>query len=189
MANVVSYEQLLFNAIKNGQTGKSVYDIWLELGNTGTPQDFLDSLKTPSIIGTTTILATSCILVDGIYKVIIPDENVTVDGEIGTKSKKALAIAFQVELNKLGANLGVDGYIGSGSASKFDKLVGGLKSGLKDNIFVTLWQCVLVAYNFNPLGIDGDFGMGCKSATNKLLKKIGRSEDSNVTGADLNAVL
>lgn len=112
-----------------------------------------------------------------------------VDGEIGNKTKKALAIAFQVELNKLGAKLGIDGYIGSGSAAKFDKLVGGLKSGMKDNIFVTLWQCVLVAYNFNPLGIDGDFGLGCKSATNKLLKKIGRSADSNVTGADLNAVL
>lgn len=45
MANK-SYEELLFNSIKNGQiTVKSVYDIWLELGNTGTPQDFLDSLK------------------------------------------------------------------------------------------------------------------------------------------------
>ena len=42
----VSYEQLLFNSIKNGQQSvKSVYDIWLSLGNTGTPQDFLDSLK------------------------------------------------------------------------------------------------------------------------------------------------
>ena len=41
-----SYEELLFNSIKNGQqTVKSVYDIWLELGNTGTPQDFLNSLK------------------------------------------------------------------------------------------------------------------------------------------------
>lgn len=45
MANK-SYEELLFNSIKNGQQSvKSVYDIWLELGNTGTPQDFLDSLK------------------------------------------------------------------------------------------------------------------------------------------------
>ena len=45
MANK-SYEELLFNSIKNGQkTVKSVYDIWLELGNTGTPQDFINSLK------------------------------------------------------------------------------------------------------------------------------------------------
>lgn len=81
MANT-SYEQLLFNAIKNGQSGKSVYDIWLELGNTGTPQDFLDSLKMPSIIATTTILTTSWILTDGIYKVIISDENVTANSVV-----------------------------------------------------------------------------------------------------------
>ena len=41
-----SYEELLFNSIKNGQQSvKSVYDIWLELGNTGTPQDFIESLR------------------------------------------------------------------------------------------------------------------------------------------------
>lgn len=45
MANV-SYEQLLFNALKNGQTTlRSTYDVWLSIGNVGTPQDFLDSLK------------------------------------------------------------------------------------------------------------------------------------------------
>ena len=45
MANK-SYEELLFNSIKNGQQSvKSVYDIWLELGNTGTPQDFIESLR------------------------------------------------------------------------------------------------------------------------------------------------
>ena len=41
-----SFEELMFNSIKNGQQSvKSVYDIWLELGNTGTPQDFINSLK------------------------------------------------------------------------------------------------------------------------------------------------
>ena len=41
-----TYEELLFNSIKNGQQSvKSVYDIWLELGNTGTPQEFIDSLR------------------------------------------------------------------------------------------------------------------------------------------------
>ena len=45
MANM-TYEELLFNSIKNGQQSvKSVYDIWLELGNTGTPQDFIESLR------------------------------------------------------------------------------------------------------------------------------------------------
>lgn len=43
--NYSSFEELLFTAIKNAASAKSVYDIWLELGNTGTPQDFIDSLK------------------------------------------------------------------------------------------------------------------------------------------------
>lgn len=39
-------EELLFNSIKNGQQPvRSVYDIWLDLGNTGTPQDFIESLR------------------------------------------------------------------------------------------------------------------------------------------------
>ena len=49
MANV-SFEELLFTSIKNGQSTKSVYDLWLELGNTGTPSDFLNSLKGSSAI-------------------------------------------------------------------------------------------------------------------------------------------
>lgn len=45
MANM-TYEQMLFNAIKNGQTElRSAYDIWLALGNVGTAQDFLNTLK------------------------------------------------------------------------------------------------------------------------------------------------
>lgn len=44
--NNKSLEELLFNSIKNGQQSvKSVYDIWLELGNTGTPQEFIESLR------------------------------------------------------------------------------------------------------------------------------------------------
>ena len=125
----------------------------------------------------------------GDYIKEILGNTLTVDGAIGNKSKKALAIAFQVELNKLGAKLDIDGSFGSKSATAFSKLVGTLKYGMKENIFITLWQCVIVAYNFNPLGIDGNFGLGCKSATNKLFTKIGVGKDSTVEGADINAVL
>ncbi len=108
---------------------------------------------------------------------------ITEDGSIGTPDKRALGIAFQVELNKRDANLDVDGYIGTKSAEAFDKLVGTLKKGSK-GIFVTLWQCVLVAHGINPNGIDGDFGNGCTSATNTLFGKIGVSKDASVSGAD-----
>ena len=112
-----------------------------------------------------------------------------VDGKIGDKSKLALGIAFQVELNKLGAGLTVDGKFGTKSATAFNTYVGVLKSGMKNNIFVTLWQCVLVAHNTNPNGIDGDFGAGCATATNGLFAKIGLTKDSSVSGADINALL
>lgn len=110
------------------------------------------------------------------------------DGEFGNNSKLALGIVFQVELNKLGAGLTVDGKIGTKSDAAFDKYVGVLKKGSK-GIFVTLWQCLLVGHGINPNGIDGDFGSGCTSATNALFGKIGISKDASVSGADLNALL
>lgn len=106
MANV-SYEQLLFNAIKNGQTAKSVYDIWLELGNTGTPQDFLDSLKGVSaiVVNGVTITATSWILSDGIYKAIISNENIT--------SNSVVNVSFDSTSLNTAINSGVLGYTNS----------------------------------------------------------------------------
>ena len=111
-----------------------------------------------------------------------------VDGAIGKNSKLALAIAFQVELNKLGAGLVVDGKFGSSSAASFDKYVGKLVKGSK-SIFVTLWQCVLVGHDVNPNGIDGSFGNGCVTATNTLFPKFGLGKDSSVSGSDINKIL
>ena len=111
-----------------------------------------------------------------------------VDGIFGSKSKKAVAIALQVELNKLGANLKVDGLFGSGSASAFTKYVGTLKKGSK-GIFVTLWQCLLVGLGYNPKGIDGISGNGFVNATNLCLKAYGLSPDSVVNASDINKIL
>lgn len=110
------------------------------------------------------------------------------DGKFGNKSKTGLAIAIQVELNKRGASLAVDGLIGSKSATAFDTLVGKLQKNSK-GLFVTLWQCVLVGHGIDPNGIDGIFGNGCASATNTLFGQIGVSKDASVSGADINAVL
>ena len=121
-------------------------------------------------------------------KKVLDGELLEVDGKIGNKSKLALGIVFQVELNKLGAGLKVDGKIGSSSAKAFDKLVGVLKKGSR-GIFVALFQCVLVGHGIDPNGIDGDFGNGCASATNTLFGKIGLTKDASVSGADLNALL
>lgn len=79
MANV-SYEQLLFNAIKNGQEPvKSVYDIWISLGNSGTPQDFIDSLKGvgATTVNNVTIPTSAWVLSNGMYKATVSNENIT----------------------------------------------------------------------------------------------------------------
>lgn len=111
-----------------------------------------------------------------------------VDGAFGAKSKKALAVAFQKELNALGANLKIDGDFGTASQTAFDGKAGTLKLGSK-GIFVTLWQCLLVGWGYDPNGIDGDFGSGCKSATNLLFKANALSQDSSVSGADVNKLI
>lgn len=111
-----------------------------------------------------------------------------VDGILGTNSKRGIAIAMQVELNKLGANLTVDGKFGGKSSTAFTKYVGTLKKGSK-GIFVTLWQCLLLANNLDPRGIDGIMGDGCVKATNDLFAKINLSKDSIVSGADINTLL
>lgn len=79
MANV-SYEQLLFNAIKNGQEPvKSIYDIWLSLGNTGSAQDFLNSLKGAGVVVVkeVTIGSSDWVIYNGKYKATIVNENIT----------------------------------------------------------------------------------------------------------------
>ena len=106
MANK-SYEELLFTAVKNGQTAKSVYDIWLELGNTGTPQDFLDSLKGSSAttVRGTTIPASVWVANGNIYKAVISDENVT--------SNSVVNVNFDTASINAAINSGVLGYTNS----------------------------------------------------------------------------
>ena len=104
MANA-SYEQLLFNAIKNGQTAKSVYDIWLEVGNTGTPQDFLDSLKgVPAVIETTTIPTSIWTLTNDNYKAIISNENANANSVVNVNFDSS-------SINTILSNNGIIGYV------------------------------------------------------------------------------
>jgi len=112
----------------------------------------------------------------------------TVDGMFGAKSKKALACAFQCELKALGAKITVDGDFGNKSQVAFYDYVGELKKGSK-GIFVTLWQCLLVGLGYNPKGIDGIAGNGFVSASNQLFKATNLSQDSSVSGVDINALL
>lgn len=109
MANK-TYEELLFTAMKNGQTAKSVYDMWLEMGNTGTPQDFLDSLKGTSAttVRGATILTTDWVASGSIYKVTIADENVTADSVVNVNFDAA-SINAAINSGVLGYTSSIDG--------------------------------------------------------------------------------
>lgn len=106
------------------------------------------------------------------------------DGKIGRNSKHGITVAMQVELNRLGANVTIDGYFGPACATAFQTYVGTLKKGSK-GIFVTLWQCYLVGHNYNPNGIDGIFGSGCVRATHQLITDTGLRNNSTVTAIDI----
>lgn len=51
-------EEAINNAGTEGKEGKSAYEIWLEQGNSGTEQDFLDSLKGADAVIDLTKIAT-----------------------------------------------------------------------------------------------------------------------------------
>lgn len=118
----------------------------------------------------------------------VTGNKLVVDGILGSKSKKAIAIAFQVELNKLGAKLEIGSYFVESSSKAFDRYIGTLKLNSK-GIFVTLWQCLLVTNGLDPKGIDGIFGKGCITATNLLFEKYKIDKDSQVSGSDINKLI
>lgn len=110
MAN--TYEQLLFNAIKNGQQSvKSVYDIWLELGNTGTPQEFIDSLKGSSasyITTGVTVPISAWVSYEGIYKATISDTNITTETVVNVNFNQA-SLATAINSGVLGYTNTING--------------------------------------------------------------------------------
>lgn len=112
-----------------------------------------------------------------------------VDGMFGPNTRKGIAKAYQIELNRLGAGLDVDGFFGGLSAKAFDKYVGCLKQGQNQNIFCTLWQCTLVGFGYKPNGIDGWFGSGCATATNLIFKHTGLPQDATVHSSDIDKLM
>lgn len=112
-----------------------------------------------------------------------------VDGLFGPNTRKAIAKAYQTELNRMGAGLNVDGFFGGLSAKAFDKYVGCLKQDQKTNIFCTLWQCTLVGFGYKPNGIDGIFGKGCANATNLIFKHTGLPQDATVHSSDIDKLM
>lgn len=99
-----SFETLLFNAIKNGQIPpKSTYDIWLEAGFTGTPRDFLDSLKgtAAEVVSGVVIKPEDWVSYDGIYKATILNEDITLNDVVNVNFTE-ISLAAAVNSGVLG---------------------------------------------------------------------------------------
>lgn len=97
----------------------------------------------------------------------------SLDGICGPKTKKALVTAWQTEAGRLPA----DGFFSAADKTAASTHV--IRKGSK-GIFVTIWQAYLVCQKYNPNGIDGVFGAGCRSATTAFQKKHGLAADGIV---------
>lgn len=80
------------------------------------------------------------------------------DGLYGKKTKAALIKAWQTEAG----GLSVDGCFGPASKKAASSHI--IKKG-STGVLVTIWQSCLVCRGYNPNGIDGTFGSGCRAAT------------------------
>lgn len=98
---------------------------------------------------------------------------ISVDGRYGPKTKAALIKAWQAEAG----GLSVDGIFGSNSKRSAASHI--LKRGAS-GIFVTIWQTFLVCRGYDPKGIDGIFGAGCRAATCAFQRQNSLTEDGCV---------
>lgn len=99
--------------------------------------------------------------------------NLVVDGVYGKETKKALIKAWQYTVG----GLEVDGIYGPISANKAAKNV--ICKGSEGRL-VMIWQAFLVCKGYNPNGIDGEFGNGCKVSTRLYQENNGLDPDGCV---------
>ena len=103
----------------------------------------------------------------------------SVDGGCGPKTKKAATYAMQVELNKLGEKLVLDGSCGKLTQAAMLKHL--LKRGSKGNM-VRIIQGLLYGAGIDPNGFDGSFGAGCEKAVKTFQERYWKGDANMVDG-------
>ena len=111
-----------------GDEGKSAYDIWLEVGNKGTKEDFINSLKGrdgETITNKIEVIKEKPIVKNNIVKEVVKQEAVNGKDGVGIKS---------VELNKLGELIiiytnGKESNLGKIIFERLVRMVGGAGGG------------------------------------------------------------
>jgi N-acetylmuramoyl-L-alanine amidase len=103
----------------------------------------------------------------------IYSQNLTVDGIVGSATKRALVRALQMQLNSNGATppLAVDGIWGARTAAAVPLVRQGDRSNM-----AWLVQAELVAHGYD-IAVDGIFGSGTRSALIDFQSKNGLSPD------------
>lgn len=91
------------------------------------------------------------------------------DGYAGALTKKAITMAFQYEMKKLGARIAVDGDYGPKTEAAAKKYVA-LKKGSK-GMLVHIWQLILYIVGYKNLAIDEVFGNSTQMATRDIQAK------------------
>lgn len=106
MANY-SFEEIQFDALKKSKSPRTIYDMWLSLGNTGGPEKFLDSLKGAHALikNNVTIPSSAWVLTNGVYVTNITDTDI--------KSTHVVNVNFAADSINTAINFGILGYTNS----------------------------------------------------------------------------
>ena len=107
----------------------------------------------------------------------------SVDGSCGIKTKKAAVYAMQVELNKLGAKLDLDGGCGQLTQAAMSRYM--IAKVCRDKNRVLIIQGLLYGAGFDPNGWDGSFNNGAEKATRDFQTKMKIEVDGKVGGETL----
>ena len=112
----------------------------------------------------------------------------SVDGEYGSKTKKAAVSALQRILNSLyKTNLQIDGSYGTLTKAAVKSYIN-LKKGSRGNS-VYILQGLLYCKGYNPTGLDGQFGSGTDKAVRSFQQKKSLTVDGEAGPNTFNALL
>ena len=103
----------------------------------------------------------------------------SVDGSCGAKTKKAAIYAMQIELNKLGEKLDLDGGCGKLTQAAMSRHM--IKKVYRGNMAYIV-QGLLYGAGLDPKGFDGSFNNGAEKAVKEFQERYWKGDANMVDG-------